>query len=180
MPTDPGVSIDEAHAALLQGIVRAQKPTSVLEFGWGGGRSCEAILQALNENGTGSEALYVLVDNWTDWGGKRPEGAYKFGVGFVDYDEGAFVGGCDMSFDLIFSDADHLHAQEWFQRTYEVLLNPGGILCYHDVYLYPNLWESVAMTIGSLSSSSRPIQRRWWRSDTGFRAGKSCGCHGPN
>ena len=48
--------------------------------------------------------------------------------------------------DFIFSDADHHHAPEqWFDKVYDDMLNPGGILCYHDINLvdndFPNLRE---------------------------------------
>ncbi len=142
---DPGVRIDLAHADLLYGLVRAHKPRSVLEFGFGGGRSAQAIL-----NGCAANQLtprYVLVDNWADWGGVMPDEARAFAHKHIDavewsfQSERAFVAECREQFDFIMSDADHANAQRWHQRVFDCLLAPGGILCYHDVRAYANLAE---------------------------------------
>ena len=134
---NPGVSIDQAHADLVFGLVSALKPESVLEIGYGGGKSCDTILAANKANGL--DVKYILVDNWCDWGGVRPEEAYRDDVTFVVMDEKSFSLTCGDTFDFIFSDGDHFHADEWFAHTYDNLLNPGGILVYHDVLNFPNL-----------------------------------------
>lgn len=137
----PGVSIDLAHADLVGGLVAALKPASVLEFGYGGGRSVSVILAALHRNGIA--ARYLLVDNWADWSGERPAEAYREGVQFVTQAEGDFVAACGEQFEFIMSDADHLNAQRWHRRVYDDLLAPGGILIYHDVLNFPDLFEIV-------------------------------------
>lgn len=143
MPVEhPGVSIDECHADLLYGLIRAHKPASVLELGFGGGRSCDTILRGLRDNEQAG-VPFTLVDNWGDWGNERPEHAYRDGVNIVTEDERKFTHYCQESYDFIFSDADHGYAHEWFDITYGRMLNPGGVLCYHDVRLYENLWGIV-------------------------------------
>lgn len=143
MPEEsPGVKIDAAHGALLAGLIRALKPRSVLELGYGGGGSATWIQSAIRDNG--QVCTHTLVDNWRDWDGVRPEDSHKLsGIDFVEADEGEFTLSFSGSFDFIFSDADHARAQEWFGQTYYRLLNPGGILAYHDVCAFPNLAEIV-------------------------------------
>jgi len=138
----PGVRIDEAHADLLYGLVRAHKPQRVLEFGFGGGRSAEAILKALA--GNGNEACYILVDNWSDWGGAIPDEARCFLARYpaaqvVVAPEERFVSRCREQFDFIMSDADHFHTQRWFGDVYDRLLAPGGVLVYHDCRAFPGI-----------------------------------------
>jgi len=143
---DPGVRIDIAHAKLLEGLVCAHKPTSVLELGFGRGRSAEAILRGLDFNQ--QSFTYTLVDNWGDWGGNWPDEASAFRlqhpeVDIIVCDEGDFLGappvGTSLAYDFIMSDADHFHAHEWHDRVYDDLLNPGGVLIYHDVTQFPGL-----------------------------------------
>ena len=144
MTDNPGVRIDEAHAHLLFGFVCAHKPSSVLEFGFGGGRSAEAILKAMAWNG--NAACYTLVDNFCDWGGAMPEEARTFFLRHAEAhlvvcSERLFVAECRAQFDFIMSDADHTSTQLWFDDVYERLLAPGGILVYHDVRSFPNIGE---------------------------------------
>lgn len=136
MTDNPGPRIDIAHAKLIEGLVCAHKPTNVLEFGFGGGRSAEAILRGLEFNGT--PFRYLLVDNWADWGGQIPQEADTFAhqhpeVQVVTEDEGRFATQPAGHYDFIMSDADHVHTHEWFRRVYNDILNPGGVLIYHDV-----------------------------------------------
>lgn len=140
---DVFVSVDAAHCDLLFGLVRAHKPSRVLEFGFGAGASARAIQTAIRSNG--NRASHTIVDDWTDWGGQRPEGLDGSGIRFVEASEVDFTYACTEAFDLIFSDADHQNAESWFIHTYTVLLRPGGILCYHDVCNpdFPNLWYIV-------------------------------------
>ena len=86
---------------------------------------------------------YVLVDDGTDWGGNLPAAELPEGIEIIEQSERDFTYACTESFDFIFSDADHQHAEQWFIHTYAVLLNPGGVLCYHDVVNpdFPNLRE---------------------------------------
>jgi predicted O-methyltransferase YrrM len=120
------------------------KPRTVLELGFGAGEATKAIMAGLNYNEM--QFSYTLVDNWQDFGGRRPAAtnAEEFShIDFVTSDEQAFVEGCKDQFDFIFSDADHFSAQNWFQKVYDDLLRPGGILLYHDVTNpeLPNLRE---------------------------------------
>lgn len=148
MPDGPGVKVDEAHCALLAGLVRAHKPENILEFGFGGGGSLQAISDAASDNGKCVE--YILVDNWKDFDGIAPPDASKWAdilTEIIVMDEGEFVAASiangDNGFDFIMSDADHANTQKYFAEVYDRLLNPGGILCYHDVCNYPNIWEIV-------------------------------------
>jgi predicted O-methyltransferase YrrM len=139
---DQIVAVDHAHAALLFALVMAQKPRRLLEIGIGSGKSADAILEALAFNGGGHS--YTLVDNWYDFGGAMPEAVrrkYEGRIRLVSADEADFIAGCRERFDFIFSDGDHHHAQERFERVYGELLNDGGILAYHDVAnpKFPNL-----------------------------------------
>lgn len=142
---NPGVSIDTAHASLIYGLVCSQKPTSILEFGFGGGRSADAILRACEFNG--NKPRYDLVDNWKDWDGTVPDTVIAFrenaDIAIITADEGEFVRDCEFQYEFIMSDADHANAEKWFNRTYIDLLAPGGILVYHDVRNFPNLAEIV-------------------------------------
>ena len=133
--TDESVKIDLAHAALIQSLVVCNKPESILEIGLGGGKSTDAILDGVAFNAI-SPYQYTLVDNWFDWNGVRPEGVdEKYGkkLHIVDMDEREFVFSTKKTYDFIMSDGDHHRTDQWFEHVYENLLNPGGILIYHDV-----------------------------------------------
>ncbi len=137
------VAIDDAHASLVASLVACRKPRTVLELGFGAGRSCRSILQGLEFNGQTYE--FDLVDSWYDFNGRPPEeiGKPEYGhVNFITAKEEAFVISAEKTYDFIFSDADHFRTQEWFLHVYENLLRPEGILIYHDVtnaQLFPNL-----------------------------------------
>ena len=145
---DEGVKIDVAHAHLVTGLVKANKPKTVLEFGIGGGESTDAILEGLEYNQQAYK--YTLVDNWHDWMpdimkrvagavGECPAGVIeKYGtrIEIVTSTEQQYVFSCDKTFDFIMSDGDHFNTDKWFEYVYDKLLNPGGILIYHDVNLF--------------------------------------------
>jgi predicted O-methyltransferase YrrM len=145
---DEGVKIDEAHAHLVTGLVKANKPTTILEFGIGGGESTDAILEGLDYNQQAYK--YTLVDNWYDWMpdnikgfpdavGECPAGVIeKYGsrVEIVTSPEHKYVFECNSTYDFIMSDGDHFNTDKWFEYVYDKLLNPGGILIYHDVNLF--------------------------------------------
>lgn len=141
------VKIDKAHAILLHGLVRAHKPERVLEFGFGGGRSLDAIFEAVTVNQNCQE--HVLVDNWADFGGVMPGEVKRYfgSVSVVSSDEEAFVRQAiadGKQFDFIMSDADHCNAEKWFTEVFLHLLARPGILVYHDVAQggqFPNLYE---------------------------------------
>jgi predicted O-methyltransferase YrrM len=148
---DRFVAIDVAHGVLIAGLVGAHKPRRVLEIGFGSGKSCRLIRDALRYNIgggalAGSGVTYDLVDCWLDWKGRRPAEIRKplyEGVNFVTATEESFVFRDHAEpYDFIMSDGDHWRAQEWSGHVYERLLAPGGILIYHDVAntaVFPNL-----------------------------------------
>lgn len=132
--TDENVKIDTAHAELVGALVMCNKPTRILEIGIGGGKSADAILEALEYNQ--QPFAYTLVDNWFDWGGQRPPAVdEKYGkhMRIIDSGEREFVFSCQEQFDFIMSDGDHMATEQWFEYVYENLLADGGILIYHDV-----------------------------------------------
>ena len=141
------IKIDTAHAELIRGLVIAHKPKILLELGVGGGKSVDATLSALNFNQQTYD--YTLVDNWLDFGGTIPPevtALYQDKLNIVTSAEKDFVLNCKKTFDYIMSDADHQQSHTWFEHVYNNLLNPGGILIYHDVNMfdlqaYPGLRE---------------------------------------
>lgn len=138
------VKIDIAHANLLKALVMANKPDSLLEIGLGGGRSVDAILEALEFNE--KSFTYTLVDNWHDWNGVKPdivEEMYGKKLNIITSGEKEFVFSCTEKFDFIMSDGDHLATNEWFEYVYENLLNKGGILVYHDVNFHENAFVNL-------------------------------------
>jgi predicted O-methyltransferase YrrM len=134
---DEGVKIDAAHAHLVTGLVKANKPKTILEFGIGGGESTDAILEGLEFNQQAYK--YTVVDNWHDWQGQQPAGiTEKYGrrIEIITSAEHEYVFNCNKTFDFIMSDGDHFNTDKWFEYVYENLVNPGGILIYHDVNLF--------------------------------------------
>lgn len=140
---DSCVKIDGCHALLLTGLVASGKPVNILELGFGTGEATRAILLGLNFNI--QPFSYRVVDNWLDFQGVPPEetqNPHYSNIDFITQTEQDFVFSCDETFDFIFSDADHLNTQDWFEHVYDNVLAEGGILIYHDVTnteLFPNL-----------------------------------------
>lgn len=130
------VKIDVAHAEIIKGLVLSQKPQNILELGFGGGRSCDAIISAINYNK--NNAKFTIVDNWIDWNGNMPEQIkpmYEKYAKIITMNEKDFVFSTKEKYDFIMSDADHHHTNEWFEYVYDELLNENGILIYHDINL---------------------------------------------
>lgn len=152
--------IDVAHAKLIDGLVRAFKPVNILEFGFGGGRSHNAIAMGALFNA--NQPKYTLVDSWLDNGGTPPDDLHlsvnrhslnhkhhdrtantfsHFAV--VTSQESDFVRkACSDPdrYDFIMSDADHQHTHEWCGEVYTHMLASPGLLIYHDVNgAYPGL-----------------------------------------
>jgi hypothetical protein len=148
------VGIDVAHAKLIEGLIVSFKPQNILEFGYGDGRSHNAICQGVKYNQ--NKPHYTLVDNWLDWNYQQPEEVHKSVVrhqlnhktgdaksntfeslSVVTSDERSFVNNWSPNysaqFDFIMSDADHQHSHEWAHYVYDKLLKSPGILIYHDV-----------------------------------------------
>ncbi len=126
------VSIDQAHAALLFGLVCSFKPKRILEFGIGAGTSADAILRGIELNRNSPH--YMLVDNWQDDGSWEIGKSHMPNITIVSANEKDFVkhSAGETNFDFIFSDADHHHTHEWFTEVYDQLLDSPGILIYHD------------------------------------------------
>jgi predicted O-methyltransferase YrrM len=166
---DKMVAIDEAHASLLVSLVASRKPSSVLELGFGAGQSCRSILKGLAYNDRPFH--FDLVDNWCDFDGRPPEEVSRPDyekVNFTTADERDFVFACERKYELIFSDADHHHTQDWFEKVYDDLLEREGILIYHDVtnaQLFPNLLRIYADAVRRdlhhmlFNYNSRPDER---------------------
>jgi predicted O-methyltransferase YrrM len=128
------VKIDLAHAHLVQGLIVSQKPSSILELGFGGGRSCDAILAGIEYNKNNPK--FTIVDNWIDWGHQIPQNvtqAYGKKAEIITMNEKEFVFSTKEKFDFIMSDADHHSTNQWFEYVYDNLLNDKGILIYHDI-----------------------------------------------
>lgn len=128
------VKVDKAHSELVKGLVMASKPSQILELGVGGGETTDAILSGLRYNQ--KKCAYTLVDNWCDWGGKKPdevEKTYGHVINIITSNEKEFIFSCKQKYDFIMSDADHHHTNEWFKYVFDNLLNENGILIYHDV-----------------------------------------------
>lgn len=134
--TQDGIQVDEAHVALINGIVKSQKPQKILELGLGSGTTTDAILEALQFNQQTFE--FTLVDLWLEpgWNGECPAEAvekYSPYINIITSDEREYVFNCGKTFDFIMSDADHFNTQKWFEYVYSELLESGGTLIYHDV-----------------------------------------------
>lgn len=141
------VKIDDCHAELIYGLIVSQKPTDILELGFGCGHTAKVILRGLQYNGKESNR-YLIVDNWMDHDRKMPVQAASLidhGIQFVTSEERDYIASCKETFDFILSDADHQHTNEWMEQVYQDKLRPGGILIYHDVMgpEYPNLFSIV-------------------------------------
>ncbi len=138
-------AIDEAHIMLICGLVYSQKPTRILEFGYGTGVTTDAILEACRFNQIKPD--YTVVDNWVDWGGRMPWQAKLLAdkVTFWEQDESEFVREDAGKYDFIVCDADHTRTQENWVPIYDRLLDEGGIVVFHDVTNpdFSNLYQIV-------------------------------------
>lgn len=164
-PTDER-SIDRAHAALLYGAVLSQKPARLLEIGIGSGYVTRILLDAMKWNECGE---LTCVDNLVDWNGVKPDHFDRLGVRFVVQDEGYFLRDCPSdSFDLIVSDADHRHADQWASE-YRRVATDGAFMFFHDTNNpdYPNLRRIVEAMKGmphcefTQASGSERCGRGW-------------------
>lgn len=159
---DNYVAIDACHIDLIYGLIRASKPTEVLEMGFGTGRTTKAILEALDANN--KFYSYVLVENFKDVENNLPE--RKELVEKIDsllFDKNCVLKNNDhqiiksnereavehfvkenKKFDFIVSDADHDRSHNWFDKTIS-LLSENGIGIFHDILHkdYPNLRKNI-------------------------------------
>jgi predicted O-methyltransferase YrrM len=173
------VMVDECHASLIAALVKAHKPVKLLELGVGSGFTSKQILDSLDWNGLDT-ARYTLVDNWADWNFSIPEGIEHIArhpmCTIYQLSEMQFVFSTPEKYDFIFSDADHWNADKWFDYVYERLLEPGGILIYHDVctcdppdggLVFPNLKNiydrcvQLGIYHKVFNKSSKPDERCW-------------------
>lgn len=130
---DGNVKIDQSHLDLIYGLLTASKPKKVLELGMGSGIATDVILKAFAYNEI--PLNLTCVDNWHDWHFIKPPEIARYesnGVKVITSPEKDFVFSCHEKYDFIVSDADHDHAQDWFEKTLS-LLRDHGILIYHDV-----------------------------------------------
>jgi predicted O-methyltransferase YrrM len=148
------IQIDDCHIDLIYGLIRAQKPHRLLELGYGTGRTNHAIQRAIQANCRG---LLEVVDNFYDWGGSRPEHFDDSGFTFHLSDETEFIVGCQAKYDFIVADGDH-HRTDFKVLN---LLNPGGIIVFHDVTNedFPNLRNLLVLDGLLFNSSSIESER---------------------
>jgi hypothetical protein len=131
-----GVAVDECHIDLVKSFIKSHKPSSILELGVGSGNTTKGIIEAVKYNESKDilpgyrTPTITLVDNWVDWGFKKPDIIDKLGdsVTVIESSELDFIFNTRNSYDFIFSDADHWNADKWFDYVYD-----NGILFYHDV-----------------------------------------------
>lgn len=123
------VAMDDAHVMLIYGLVLAYKPNRILELGIGTAKCSRAILEAIAYNTRGR---LTCVDNWRDWGGRRPpvaDALERCGVEIIESDQMAFLAGSHATYDFIVSDADHFSGEA---ALIMAALNDGGIAVFHD------------------------------------------------
>jgi predicted O-methyltransferase YrrM len=123
--------IDQAHCDLIYGLTVSLKPAAILELGYGKGASFKALWHALVYNGLNCH--YTLVDDWRAHAGHPPHELDELPMEILSMTEAQFYKdhAKPHSYDLILSDADHLHAHEWFAQSLEMVRQPG-LLIYHD------------------------------------------------
>lgn len=138
-------AIDDAHCALIYGLAVSLKPKSVLELGYGEGASARALWAAMQYNANGCR--YTLVDDWRGHDGQVLDAPPLLGVEVEILsmpEEEFYRSTVSGSYDLILSDADHEHADQWFDQSLAMVRAPG-LLIYHDVTNpnHPNLTKLI-------------------------------------
>lgn len=157
-------AMDPAHISLIYGLILASKPSRILELGVGTGACTRAILESLAYN---SHGHLTAVDNWLDWGGRRPTLADELaqcGVAIIETDESAFLSRCRSdSYDFLVSDADHFSGDVANQLR---ILTRGGVALFHDTnaaHDFPALQEVLvaaqSMTHCHFVRKSRPDEQ---------------------
>jgi predicted O-methyltransferase YrrM len=126
-------AIDVAHNLFLVGALVARKPRRVLEVGMGTGFVTASLVYGIAYNGVGE---LTCVDNWMDWGGQEPDWVQQVREAGVrvaaPMDERAFLGSVVAdAFDLVVSDADHLHSHAWVDEYFRITAHDGFIF-FHD------------------------------------------------
>ena len=140
------ISIDSNHLSLIYSLIISHKPISCLELGIGSGATTQKIIEAFEYNEI--EANIDCVDNFFDWQGNCPQHISNLkGINIINSSEHDYLRSCLKKYDFIISDADHYNTHQWLVETLN-LLNPKGILIYHDVYNidFPNLVTLIDQT----------------------------------
>lgn len=106
------------------------KPKTILELGYGTGLTNGILRKGIRFNQLGE---LTVVDNFYD-------GVVFQTPGLIIDSEEHFVHTTEQRFDFIVSDADHHNSHKWATKTFS-LLNPNGIVVFHDVTcsLFSNL-----------------------------------------
>jgi predicted O-methyltransferase YrrM len=125
------IAIDQCHIDYIHGVVRALKPTNILEIGLGTGATASALLDAITRNERGH---LTVVDNWYDFGWSRPalQSLSQANLDIVTAEESVFIGNAAPVYDLIVMDADLATAHTRWENVVR-LLRPGGCAFFHDV-----------------------------------------------
>jgi predicted O-methyltransferase YrrM len=132
-------AIDTAHMLLIFSLIISSKPAKSLELGIGKSFATQAILAGIKYNSSGT---LTCVDNLIDFHKIEPTFFPELrnrGVNIIaPINEMDFVHNCKEKYDFIMSDADHEKSGTWIKETM-LLLNPGGLICFHDIgTIYPN------------------------------------------
>jgi predicted O-methyltransferase YrrM len=130
----PTGSLWRVEGQVLYALVRALKPTNVLELGTWYGCSATHILQALEDNGHGT---LLGVDNHVQGGpaaiGDMIPDALRERFTHQDQHIMEYVTTADAQFDLIFEDG--MHDREQVAAVWSAaqrILAPGGFIVSHD------------------------------------------------
>jgi predicted O-methyltransferase YrrM len=163
------VALDRAHGMFLVGAVLSKKPQNVLELGIGTGYITASLIHALRYNGCGR---LTSVDNWTDWGGREPEGINNLrqaGVNVVTMGEGEFVRQAPTdTYDLLISDADHFNSQNWLDEHLRIT-GHDAFLFFHDTN-QPQVFPGLATLEEKIRGKGLP----YYHFKTNSRAGEHC------
>lgn len=129
-------AIDVAHGMLILGSLMSSKSKNILEIGIGTGFVTSMLLNAIEYNQIGS---LTSIDNFHDLGGNLPNQVLenlktKPNIKIIaPVEEKDFVFSCEEnSFDFLVSDGDHLHAGEWTDQIFKIMV-PDSIMFFHDV-----------------------------------------------
>lgn len=138
------IKIDDNHLELIYSLVICHKPKSVLELGIGSGYTTRKIIDGFIYNNI--QINLDCVDNFYDWHGNCPEhiNDLKDNIRLIVSNEQDYIYQCKNYYDMIISDADHGHTDQWIDKTIGIL-NTNGILIYHDVTNkdFPNLYRII-------------------------------------
>lgn len=131
------IEIDECHRHLIEGIILSIKPKSVLELGYGTGKTTKSILYALNYNGFGTLSV---VENFRDWNGNKPDHFIPKRFKHIYLDESEYLTSSTDVYDVIIADGDHYNTHKFWEKLVNMLTSKGCLIV-HDVCNkdFPNL-----------------------------------------